>query len=652
MGYVVDFDALDSMYNSIGSQANSWMEELKAVKEKFQVLVDTDNMSGAGATNIKNYISNTHMILIGLVLELISLHATNCLLYKNDYQTNIDTGLHAFIKSSEIDDCLEQIESTRKKAICIDESIAFALGKIRDIFYVSYADVTTVDAEHKFTSRFLSTLDQDIKSLENRHSLNDFTYSSELISALTGFINELTASSRTYKTEFSTDSLISSNAFLQLYNSHIKVSKELEEKADEISEAIENENQHVADLQKEYEERQKEAKIINSLVTVGCVVGSIALIGFTGGAASPVAVGLISAASGAVMAGTSNLTAQYVQYGNIIENADKVDWGSFGKDVFVASVAGFATGALGTGASNAITGGLSKSAQISAALHSSSGVVRIGTNALIGATSQVGAGIVSRGAGTLISTGGDLGAACDAAFDKQHIFVDATIGGVSAGVKEYTSTKQAQEAADKCAAEYNDKYKPYEKAQAAGYDDLKQTANGGIDYEESSHILRNESGEPASVRIKATGNRDHDYEAAEKILKEQGWDVDFESMRKGSDKTHVWHHVDDYNASTNELTMQFVDTKVHGDFRHAGSAAQYHAANGTGYQKIPFDADYGYDPTYTTKKLKELAWSTAGTLNGTQMGISGAAYGFRPVYSEINALSAKFESLGDLAAAL
>ena len=97
MSYKVDFDSLDSMYNAVGNQANNWISELEAVKGKLQILLDSSNMSGAAADNIKSYIENVHMTLIALLTQLVSLHSSNCLLYKSDYQTKVDTGLHSVI---------------------------------------------------------------------------------------------------------------------------------------------------------------------------------------------------------------------------------------------------------------------------------------------------------------------------------------------------------------------------------------------------------------------------------------------------------------------------------------------------------------------------------------------------------------------------
>lgn len=647
MSYKIDFDSLDSMYNSVGNQANNWISELESIKGKFQSLLDTSNMAGAAADNIKSYIENVHMTLIALLAQLVSLHSSNCLLYKSDYQTNVDTDLHSVISCTELLDYKERIDSTRATAISIDDSISYVLNGIKDIFCVSYADVTAVDAQHILVSNFLSDLDTEINILEDTHYNHDFINSTQMINALRAFINEQTASGRTYRTNFTTESLASSSSFLQLYNSHVDVTKELESKFSAIDTAIENENQRVADLQREYEERQEKATIIKWIVTGVCIIGSIAAIAATGGAATPLVVGAVSAVSGAVMAGTNNLADQYVEHGNLIENADKINWGSFGKDVIVAGVAGFATGAIGAGVGGAITSKLGSTAIGNTLLHSSSGIVRVGTGAVIGSVSEVTSGVVTRGVGTFITTGGDFKEALDEAVDVKNIALDAAIGGVGGGINEYTSTKQAQKAADDYASSYNSKHNPLKDGEEYGLENLKQTANGGVDFSSSDYILRTDAGDPIQVKIKATGDRAQDYKLAEQILKDEyGINIDFKSMRTGSDKTHVWHHLDDYNVATNETTIQFIDIDAHKAIKtHAGSAKQYHIANGSGYGKDSFDTNYGVDLTDEMSTVKGDLTDTMNNVSNTPSMNVGSASGFRLDAIELEKLNTRFNSI-------
>lgn len=609
MGYHVDYDSLRALSSSVYSQSQSWLSALETLNNATTTLVETDRISGQGADAIRSYMESVHSTIQTLLGQLISLHWQNCMLYKDDYITNIDTGLHTVIKQTELSSISNALASTKQKALSVDDELRYTLNGIRDIFSVSYNDVTNCADAHQAAVNSLSELDSSIAGLEAAHTGQDFVNTGDMILRLTAMIQELLGHDRSYKSDFSPELLAMSTTFQELYASYVNVNAELQEQASAIETAIENENEQIAELQAEYEERQKTANAINWIVTGLCVVGSVVAIAATGGAATPLVVGAISAASGAIIAGTGNLTAQYVEHGNLIDNADQIDWASFGKDVVVAGVAGFATGYISAGLGGAITDGLSKTATGSALLHSTNAATRIGTQAAIGATSEVVSGIASRGAGTLISTG-NLGEAVQDAFSGQDILLDATLGGANGAFSEYTSLKKAQEAADASAADYNNRYKPLDAGEANGLTGLKSTQNGGVDFSDSDYILRTEAGDPIEIKIKSTGNRAEDYKLAEKILKEEyGIDIDFKSMRTGQDKTHVWHHMDDYDVMTNETTMQFVEIDAHKAIEnHSGSAKQYHTAHGQGYGKQAFDPNYqGTDVLkYATPVINEI----------------------------------------------
>ena len=586
MGYKVDFDELDTMYYSLGNQNGIWLEELEKLQADFVHLKNSSNMSGNAANSIGAYIGGVHTILNGLLSQLISLHSANCLLYKNAYQSEIDTDLHARIDETEINDIKDTIERNRVSAVDTDGELSYTLNSIKDIFYVSYQDVSEVDNIHQSVKNMITSLDDNIKSLEDYHYNNDFINTQELIDDITAFIREQLGKTRSYKTSFRPEQLAESQTFKKLYDSYMNVEREMEAKADDITTAFDNEKERIADLEAEYNERQKNAEMINWIVTGVCVVGSIAAIAATGGAATPLVVGAVSAVSGAVMAGTTNLTGQSVQHGNLIENANEIAWSSFGKDVVVAGVTGFVTGYVGASMGSILTSKL-QATKAGALLHSTNSVVRVGTGAAIGSAAEVGSGIVTRGVGTMIVTGGDVEEAVDQAFDGKNIAVDATLGGLSGGGEQISAIHKAQQVADSKALNYNSKYDPLEAGERKGLQNLKQTKNHGVDFSDSDYILRTESGEPIQVKIKATGKRTSDYKAAEKILKEDyGIDIDFKSMRTGKGKTHVWHHLDDYNVATNETTLQFIDIDAHHAIEnHSGSANQYYQAHGTGYGK-------------------------------------------------------------------
>ena len=653
MSYVVDYGALDSLDSSIFSQCSQWQGRLSDMESAVSVLMGTANLSGNSANNIKNYLKSVHGTVISLLGELIYLHSCNFKVYKSDYQAGVDTDLHAVIRSEKLTEIQEDLWTYRNQAASVDDQLTYVLRDVRDIFSIPHRDIYSADNANRIAENYVRELDQQIQQLEAEHSGRDFEATEALITSLTTFLNEQLNRPAGMLTGFDIMQLAASGSFISLYEAHNLAYDQITSRQGAFEIAMENDALRNEALLKEYEERQKKATAVKWIVTGVCVIGSIVAIAATGGAATPLVVGSVSAVSGAVMAGANNLADQYVQHGNLIENADKIDWGSFGKETVLAGVAGFATGAIGAGVGGAITSKLSSTAIGNTLLHSGSNFVRIGTAAAIGSVSEMGSGIVTRGVGTFITTEGNLGKALDDALDMKNIAFDAALGGAGGAINEYTTTKEAQKAADDFASSYNQKHNPLKDGEDYGLENLKQTANGGVDFSDSDYILRTEAGEPIQVKIKATGDRSKDYKLAEQILKDDyGIDIDFKSMRTGSDKTHVWHHLDDYNVATNETTMQFIEVDAHKAIKtHAGSAKQYHIANGTGYGKDSFDANYGLDLTDEMSTVKDGVMDNLNNIANTPSMSSGSSFNFRLDSLNLDGLNNHFSSIGNFSAA-
>lgn len=572
MGYKVEYDTLDGLYSGLSAQANQWLERFQTLQTAVEGLSGSKSISGSGADNIRSYFENVHGTIIGLLASLLSLHSANCLLYKQDYQQNVDQDLHAVIHETELDQIKRSIQSNKTLALSVNGEVQYALEQVRDIFYYAYRDASDVEAAHKTLEEFLDDLDGEIKNLEQRHSASDFTNSAQMIVALKAFISEQAGKGRTYKENFVPADLANSSAFQQVYGAYVSIQDELDEKASAIETAIENENQRIADLQAEYEERQKKATIINWVVTGVCIIGSIAAIAATGGAATPLVVAGISAASSAVIAGTRNYTGQYVQSGSWTD----IDVTSLGKDIVVGAATGFVTGYLGATVSGAITSGLGNSAIGSTLLNSSNAAVRIGTGAVIGSASEIGSGIVSRGASATVQgiLEGDLDheKVLDQMFDGQSILIDGAIGGASGGIVEYKQYKS-----DMAARNYNEKQKPVDHAKQRGYD-LKSGKNGTLEYSGTDYIKTSPDGREIIVEIEATGSRSKDFSNA--------WEL--AESKYGVSKTDysnvTWQHMDDYNIRTNKFTLELVDRGAHQGIKHAGGCKQYEFFTGIKYK--------------------------------------------------------------------
>lgn len=425
----VNYDSLDAMCDNLTQQVSCWSDNLEKISTACQTVIDSSNMTGLGADAIREYMTNVHRLLQGLIGELLALHASNCLLYFDDYQYSVDSALHTNIDTNELGRLEEELRATKNKTIEIDAEVAAQLSLIKDIFPINYRNATDVVASHQAAIDHLTNLDESVRDLEARHTAADFTATGELIASLTAFIQEYLNQPRGSQATFSLADLANSSVFAALYAAHLSVSGELEAKDSMVQIAIQHQNERDEQL---YIERQEETKAYRWGLAIGCAILSVALIAVSGGTATPLVVGAVSGVVGAVGAAGNNILDQYVEKGTL----DDLSWAEVGKEAVIGGVVGFATGYVSAGISGAITDSVSKTVVGKALLGSPNQAVRIGTGAAIGGVSEVAGGMASRGVETIITTG-DLGEAWENATDGKSILVDAALGAASGGYGEY-----------------------------------------------------------------------------------------------------------------------------------------------------------------------------------------------------------------------
>lgn len=155
--------------------------------------------------------------------------------------------------------------------------------------------------------------------------------------------------------------------------------------------------------------------------------------------------------------------------------------------------------------------------------------------------------------------------------EKGHIYETDSDGKLKS--IDGKSIKECQDIANKAAQEYNEKYKPYDRAVNKGIEGVRRTKNGGVSFSESDSIYTTENGKKAVVRIEATGSRNDDFDKANAAI----------GLEKEPDG-YVWHHVDDYDVKNNTITMELVKDEAHNASKpHSGGCAQYDSVNGSHY---------------------------------------------------------------------
>lgn len=436
MAYKVNYDAIDSVYSGISRQVGNWSSELQRVSDACKTLAQTTAMSGKGADAIRLYMSNVHPMLLGLIGELLREHATNFLLYFDDYRTTIDSDLHTKIDSDELEWLKKDLEATKRSAVDLDDEVAYQLGRIRDIFRLNYRDITDVYDAHTSAIDRIKKLDEAVQSLESKHASGDFTDTSMLITNLTSMLEEFLAIPRGGQGSFDLAGFAQSRAFQDAYAVYLNMSAGRAADAEIIQQAMERQNERAEML---FEERQAQVEKQKWIVTGVCIIGSVAAIALvvaSGGTATPLVVGAVSGVSSAVNAGFNSALDQYL----ITGDSKNLDWCNIGKEAVFGGITGFATGYIGAGVSGVITNQATGSVVGKMLLNSSNTAVRVATGAVIGSGSEVVAGIATRGTETLLRTG-DFQEAFESATDGKSMLTDAVIGGVSGGYGEYQKTK-------------------------------------------------------------------------------------------------------------------------------------------------------------------------------------------------------------------
>lgn len=326
MGYLVDFDALDYLGASINAQTTEWLETLNTIEQSASALSTASFFQGKGADNAKAYMGSIYPCIMTSLRAILSAHISNYLLYKQAYQSGVDSDLHAVLVEEEITDAKRDLTSRRQEANDIESNAQTALRGVSDLVQIALPDYNAADQRLGSLINRLSTLDQNINAVESSHSVSDFTLTAEAIQALNSFLREMLAHTRNYKGNFTLCTLSHDPNYAGLYGATVGVLGDLKEKETIITEAVSNEQDRVAALQKEYEEavaaaaKEREEEGVWKAVTGALtIVGGAAIIAVTWGAATPIVVGGIVTGGAAILYGTSNYVegVQDAAYGSM-----------------------------------------------------------------------------------------------------------------------------------------------------------------------------------------------------------------------------------------------------------------------------------------------------------------------------------------------
>ena len=428
MGYRVDYDLLDSMFEQLGKQTTAWQQELKAVKTAVERIRDTDNMSGVGADAIRIYYMQTHTELVNSLLALVDLHNSNFELYKMHYQRYLDDGLDTVIVEEELGTIIQSLDDMKTAAIEIDSEARTILWDIADIVDKKGNPIKpplrgideVADAINEARG-ICSGLNENIHSLEIQHSREDFVKTELSIRLLTSTINELLGKSRNFKENYDSSSWTNANRSYQLSQLSEGLINDLNGKAEAAKAAVEY-HESRKELEKRIETAKWEKILVTGVVVIASAITIVAL-----PVSGPLVVGLVNGVSSAIIGANNKAMDLYVVDGDLSGE----DWAQVAVEGSKGYLTGLATGVVGGVAGEAISG-LTHGIP---ALQSGNAVVNTATHIAVGSVTDVTTGIATRATGEVVEQlvdgkeGVNWSEVGTKAFDGGEIIKDAIEGG-------------------------------------------------------------------------------------------------------------------------------------------------------------------------------------------------------------------------------
>lgn len=393
MGYLVEYDSMDTMRNSAKSTISSWQSVLNDFVTNSDLIIEAPYISGATAESIKLYIEMVYIKLPSIISDAISLYYGKMETYITDYLVNVDKYTHAKFKEEELIEYKRKTKSANDKESLNDDSIQNTISEIADLVSIKRPDMESVYNDRKQMQNVIKQLMINVENTENAHKNSDFEEIASMIVAISDLIASYTAKNRSFIQHFSTNDVISNPVWASVFSSAELIDVEIETSENEMKNAEQLLSERDKVLQAEFEERQRKAQILKYIVAGVAIVASIAL------AASGAGILVAALISGSIAAGSSianNAIDVYLERGSI-DRITEEQKKKMGKDACVS----FVSSAASSCASGAIGQGFKSS--ISAA----SGIKKVGLNVASGLSSSLSSGSINRVTTKLVGDGID-----------------------------------------------------------------------------------------------------------------------------------------------------------------------------------------------------------------------------------------------------
>lgn len=311
MSYTVDYGALDNIMNIYNTVLAEWSNGISTVLAKKDLITNNNNISGNKADGMKEYLNTAYSRVNDSLGKLLEQFKESFLLYIDDYYRHIDSDISTHIEEKEICDVRTDIQEKRSKLQGIGLSAENTVKGISDLVSLPSLDLSIPDAEMSHILAHLDEVDNDVNSLESKHSATDFTEIDAMIDTLKAFLEELIGLSREYKFVFTKEAFDTLKSVSELTIATQSASDKMAKQKDAVFAAEDSLKKRINQQQAEVELREKQAEWVKTGLSVA--IGAISAAALV--TAGPAGAIVIQSVASAVSASIGAAADEYVEHG-------------------------------------------------------------------------------------------------------------------------------------------------------------------------------------------------------------------------------------------------------------------------------------------------------------------------------------------------
>lgn len=325
MGFYVRFDDLRGVNEITSQQISSWQEQLVALQESMNKIIDLETFQGATADSVKAYYSEVQALLLSAVGSTLVDFMTKYLLYWDGYY-DIDEDIHTKLNEDTMTAAVTEYTTSLDNLSDSKTTLKNALDAVSDIFWVGLPSTGLLEEDHAETMELINKTKDKVVPYEDSVLNGALKDLETLIDNTRAYIREYRNGDRNIVVNYTSGDYIYDDSVYNLAVSMNAASEYQQIHQKDLEEAISQQQKVYEQLQAEYEaeierlaqERAEQGAIQLFMGVVAVGVG-IAAIVVSAGTATPAVVAGFAAVSGTctTMYGVSEFVegSQHVYYG-------------------------------------------------------------------------------------------------------------------------------------------------------------------------------------------------------------------------------------------------------------------------------------------------------------------------------------------------